>query len=123
MLIDDDLNIVKSLQRLLKSQTDYDVIALTDPEEMQAKIDELHPDLIIVDVMMPRIDGLEIVRQVKMNPATAHIKIITLSGNYPEDGQLILESMGVLKCMDKPFDTEEFIKTINDIVSGYINND
>lgn len=121
MLIDDDENVVKSLQRLLKSQTDYNIVAITDPDELENKISNHHPDLIIVDVMMPGIDGFEIVRRLKMNPDTAHIKVITLSGNYPEDGQLILGSMGVIKCLDKPFDTEEFLKTLSDIVNGYIN--
>lgn len=122
MLIDDDVNVVKSLQRLLKSQTSYNIIAITNPEELESKISEAHPDLVIVDVMMPAIDGFEIVRRLKMNPDTAHIKVVCLSGNYPEDGQLLLESMGVLKCLDKPFDTEEFLQTIKDIVSGYVND-
>lgn len=119
-LIDDDPNVVKSLQRLLRAQTDYNVIALSNTDELEDNISQHHPDLIIVDVMMPGVDGFEIVRRVKMNPDTSHIKVIALSGNYPEDGKLILESMGVIKCLDKPFETDEFLTDIKDIISGYV---
>lgn len=122
LLIDDDINVIKSMERLLRAQTDYNVVSITDPDELESKINEIHPDLIIVDVMMPGIDGFEIVRRLKMNPAMSHIKVVTISGNYPEDGRIILESMGVIKCLDKPFDTESFLLTLKNVISGYIHN-
>lgn len=121
LLIDDEESIINSIRRLLRTQTDCDIDSTTVADEVDKKLAEGNPELVIVDVMMPGIDGFEVVRRIKSNPESAHVKVISLSGNYPEGGKLILESMGVLKCLDKPFQPEEFVDTVNDILSGYIN--
>lgn len=122
LLVDDEESIIKSLIRVLNSIDNCEIMYTTDPDMVETLIKEHNPDLIIADVMMPGADGFEVVRRIKTNPSTQQVKIMSLSGNYPEGGKIMLESMGVIRCFDKPYNPEEFMQAVKDIISGYIND-
>jgi len=120
LVIDDEESVVKSIKRLFHAQREWEVDAITDASLIDEKLRSIEPDLIILDVMMPGVDGFEVVRRIRKNPHTSHIRIITLSGNYPEDGKDILQSMGVIQCIDKPFVSDDFIRLVKDVLRGYV---
>jgi DNA-binding response OmpR family regulator len=120
LVVDDEESVVKSIKRLFHSQRDWEVDAITDASLIDNMLKSMEPDLIILDVMMPGVDGFEVVRRIRKNPYTSHIKVVTLSGNYPEDGRDILLSMGVIQCVDKPFVSDELVRLVKDVLRGYV---
>lgn len=78
LVVDDILPNVKLLEAKLSSEY-YDVLTATSGEEALRKIEQDNPDLILLDVMMPGMDGFEICRRIKANPALAHIPVVMVT--------------------------------------------
>lgn len=75
-----------------------------------------HPDLIVLDVMMPRMDGVTMCRRVRQEPETAAVPIIMISGRT--QGQVIAEGLaaGANKYMIKPMSLDVLVKNINELL-------
>ena len=81
LLVDDQRIIVEVVRRLLVNEPDIAFHFCTDPNEAVARANEIAPTLILQDLVMPGIDGIEMVRRFRANPQTAHTPIIVLSGS------------------------------------------
>ena len=78
LVVDDAVDNVEILRRRL-SALGYEVMAATDGEEALAKVHECLPDLILLDIMMPKIDGLEVVKQLKSDKSLPFIPVIMVT--------------------------------------------
>ncbi len=78
LIADDEPNIVVSLEFLMK-QRGYDVKVVNDGDDALKAVDEFRPDLILLDVMMPRVSGYDVCQKVRENPAGTVSRIIMLS--------------------------------------------
>jgi DNA-binding response OmpR family regulator len=111
LLVDDEprlLLLVKS--RLVASG--YEVITAADGEEALAKIASEKPDLVILDVMMPKLDGLQVCEQIKNNEALAKIPVIILSAKNQQDTIMEAMKVGADGYMIKPFRPEALLKEV-----------
>ena len=94
----------------------YEVATAGNGEQALAKVADFAPDLIVLDVMMPKLDGREVCKQLKADPATEAIKIIFLSARAQElDVQSGLD-LGADAYITKPFDPEELLKMIQKLL-------
>ncbi len=111
LIADDEPNIVVSLEFLMK-QKGYVVKVVNDGEAALAAVAEFAPDLILLDVMMPRMSGYDICQRVRENPAWQGIRIIMLSAK----GRDIEVSKGLAVGADayvtKPFATKDLIEKV-----------
>ena len=80
LLVDDQRIIVEVVRRLLADEPDIVFHFCTDPNEAVARANEIGPTIILQDMVMPNIDGIEMVRRFRANPQTARTPIIVLSG-------------------------------------------
>ena len=78
LIADDEVNIVISLEFLMKREG-FEVVIASDGEEAIAKILEEKPDLVLLDVMMPRKTGFEVCQEVRSNPELQDLKILMLT--------------------------------------------
>jgi len=78
LVVDDILPNVKLLEAKLSSEY-YDVITATSGEDALRKVEQDNPDLVLLDVMMPGMDGFEVCRKIKSNPAVAHIPVVMVT--------------------------------------------
>ncbi len=78
LVVDDILPNVKLLEAKLSSEY-YDVLTATSGEEALLKVEQDNPDLVLLDVMMPGMDGFEVCRRIKQNPAFAHIPVVMVT--------------------------------------------
>ena len=78
LVVDDILPNVKLLEAKLSSEY-YDVLTATSGEEALQKVAQDSPDIILLDVMMPGMDGFEVCRRIKTNPAYAHIPVVMVT--------------------------------------------
>ena len=107
LLIEDDDTVRNVIQEALNT---YKVIATDDTDNILGLIKEHKPDLVLMDYILPKINGGELCHQIKMNPETASLPVIIISG-YPQ----ILYSLGSYGCdaiLEKPFDLSTLLETV-----------
>lgn len=103
LVVDDDLIIVESIvQALEEDEFDYEVISASDGFEAGLQVNHFHPDLLILDIMMPDIKGYEVCKKIKSNKETAHIKIIVLSAYLDDEKFQQMKENGADVCLSKP---------------------
>ena len=111
LIADDEPNIVVSLEFLMRRQG-YDVRVATNGEGVLAAVSEFAPDLILLDVMMPRMSGYDVCQKVRENPAWQGIRIVMLSAK----GRDIEVSKGMAVGADayvtKPFATADLVAQV-----------
>jgi DNA-binding response OmpR family regulator len=115
LIADDEPNIVVSLEFLMK-QRGYEVKVVGSGEEALAAVGEFAPDLILLDVMMPRMSGYDVCQRVRENPAWQGIRIIMLSAK----GRDVEVSKGIAVGADayvtKPFSTKDLIARVAEML-------
>ena len=116
LVVDDEPNIVLSLEFLMK-QAGYQVRTATDGEAALEAIREDHPDLVLLDVMMPRKDGYEVCQTVRKDPGCKDIKIVMLTAKGREVEREKGLALGADYYITKPFATREVVDKIREILA------
>lgn len=96
----------------------FQVLKAEDGTDALRMAEESLPDLILMDIQLPGMDGLEVTRQLKKNERTSDIDIIALTAHAMRGDEERAREAGCLGYITKPIDTRRFIATI----TGYINN-
>lgn len=117
LLVDDEPDIIEILQFMLESQG-YECITATDGEEGLKKAREINPDIIILDVMMPKINGYKICRLLKFDNKYKDIPILMLTARSQDEDKLIGEETGADEYITKPFEVDEVIETIKKYIGN-----
>jgi DNA-binding response OmpR family regulator len=115
LVVDDERDVVDMLQFFLEKQG-YQVIEALDGLEALETINAELPDLVLLDVMMPNMDGFTLSKRLLENPTTEHIPIIILTakGHVEE----LFATAANVKChVEKPFDPKELLKIIDATLS------
>jgi len=116
LIVDDDPDIV-TLIRIFLEQEGYQILLAYDGLEALAKVAEGRPDLIVLDIMMPKVDGWVVCHSVKSNEATQYMKIIILSAKTQIHARL--KGLYILQAdmyMTKPFELEELSANIRQLL-------
>ena len=108
LIVDDEPGVIGLITRILRSiDEDYEVTSALDGYAAGEKVTTFHPDLIILDLRMPGMDGFEVCQRIKANPETKNIKILAITGYAEvENIRKIIES-GAEHCLVKPILEEE----------------
>jgi DNA-binding response OmpR family regulator len=117
LIIDDEPNIVISLEFLLKREG-WAVTVARDGEEGLAAIRAELPDLVILDVMMPRLDGFAVLQAVREDPALSRVRILMLTAKGREAEQKKGRALGADAYMPKPFSTHELIAKARELLGA-----
>jgi len=113
LIVDDEPNIVKSLVAFLqKVNPSFDVYGTTNSFDAGMLMITFKPDIAIIDIVLPGIDGFEIVEKIKSNPQTKHIKVIAITGYGTKENIEKIKKKGASMCMLKPFDYFEIAENI-----------
>jgi CheY-like chemotaxis protein len=117
LIVEDVPNILELLSVTLKFKG-YPVITATNGEEALKLIEQEHPALIVSDILMPKMDGFQLIQRLRTHPKTSQIPIIILSATYvtPEDRDFAMK-LGAARFLEKPVDTEEFLLTIAEVLT------
>lgn len=115
LVIDDDPTLLKLVQSVLNSYG-FDVVAVNDaPNGLEMAMKQT-PDLIVLDVMMPIINGFNICRLLKSQKAIKHIPIILLTSRATQADQEIGSEVGADAYVSKPFKTEELLGKVRELL-------
>ncbi len=104
VLVVDDDPVIQSLLRVNFEMEGYEVIIASDGVEGLERVGTDSPHIVVCDIMMPNMDGLTVARQLKANPATAHIPILLLSAKAQEADVRAGRDAGADDYVTKPFD-------------------
>jgi DNA-binding response OmpR family regulator len=115
IVVEDDLVLAETLTDNL-SQEGYKVTMVTDGEAAYQKIVNKPPDLIILDVMLPKLDGLSLCRMIRREPTTSHIPIIMLTARTSEVDKIVGLESGADDYVIKPFGLGELLARIRAVL-------
>ena len=117
LIVDDEPNIVISLEFLVKKEG-FTVAVAADGEEALAKVAEFSPDLILLDVMMPKKSGFEGCEAMRADPARSGLKIIMLTAKGRDTEMAKGLALGADAYMTKPFSTKDLIARIREVLAA-----
>jgi DNA-binding response OmpR family regulator len=116
LIVDDEPNIVSMLADVL-SDAGYDTQTTDNGRDALEAARHDHPDLMLLDVQMPQLDGFEVASRLKADPATASIPIIMLSAMEGRGARVIGLESGAEEYLSKPFDPAELLARIRNLLS------
>ena len=108
LIVDDDPAALRMMEYIF-DRADYEVHLATNGPEALSKVNEAKPDLIILDVMMPDVTGLEVCQQLRAEPASAHLPIIMLSAKDQLEDKVNGFEAGADDYVSKPVDPQELL--------------
>ena len=116
LIVDDEPNIVVSLQFLMK-KAGFDTAVARDGDEALTVVERFRPDLVLLDVMMPRRDGYEVCRQLRSS-GWQDLKIVMLTAKGRETEVTKGLALGADAYVTKPFSTSELVDTVTRLLGG-----
>jgi DNA-binding response OmpR family regulator len=115
LVVDDEPNIVLSLEFLLK-QAGYDVRVARNGEEALKAIAERAPDLVLLDVMTPILDGYHVCETIRANPKLRHVRILMLTAKSRDVEREKALALGADDYITKPFSTRELVQRVRNVL-------
>ncbi len=113
LIVDDEQDIVESLKFVLEAE-EYECYTAFNGEDGLKSAKEIIPDLIILDIMMPKMNGYKISRLLKFDSKYKDIPIIMLTARSQEEDKLIGEETGANEYITKPFDLDAVVEKVNE---------
>lgn len=117
LLVDDEPNIVMTLDFLLRKNK-FEVLLATNGEEALQIAHENIPDLIILDIMMPKVDGYQVCEVIRKSPAHPNTKIMFLSAKSKDEDIEKGITLGANAYFQKPFSTRDLLKKIQELLAN-----
>jgi len=117
LLVDDEPHIIMMLENRMK-HAGYDVITASDGQEALTKAQKEKPDLIILDLMLPKLDGYKVCRMLKFDEKYKHIPIIMLSARAQEVDKKMGEAVGADGYVTKPFEPQVLLGKVKDLLEA-----
>jgi CheY-like chemotaxis protein len=118
VLVVDDDEVIRQLIAVNLTLEGFDVVTAVDGRECLEKVAEVAPDVITLDVMMPRLDGWVTATQLRRNPETAGIKVVLITARAQEDDRDRGRQIGVDAYLTKPFDPAEMIRVVRELAGA-----
>lgn len=112
LVVDDEVNIIQIMEFSIGAEG-YDVVTAANGEEAISKARKEQPNLIILDIMMPKVDGYEVCRVLKRDPLTKRIPVILLTAKGREIDKRLGYEVGASDYVVKPFSPSQLIDKVN----------
>jgi excisionase family DNA binding protein len=109
LLVDDDVELVELMTKVLEEDGRFEVRVATTGFDAGMMVKDYRPDLIVLDVMLPDINGKEVCHRVRSDPSMEDVRILCISGMVEEDKISELKLAGADDFLHKPFEIEELI--------------
>ena len=114
LVVDDDPDIVRLITKFLSGNDEYELGTASGGFEAGIQVAKFRPDLVILDLMIPDIDGFKVCREIKSNPDTRHIMVLVVTGYAEEENIQKALQHGADYCMKKPLNLNELKEKIDE---------
>jgi len=115
LVVDDEKDIVDILKYNLEKEHEFEVLTAYNGKEALELV-ENHPDLILLDIMMPELNGFEVCKQLKQNPATSKIPVIFLTAKENEIDEILGLELGADDYIHKPLSPRKVIARVKSVI-------
>lgn len=115
LLVDDDADFVKVV-RLYFERSGLEVVSAPSGKKALKCIDARPPDVMILDINMPKMDGVEVCRTVRARMGSKHLPIIALTGYHSEDKQKQMMAVGTDLYLTKPIDMKKLVEYVLKVI-------
>jgi CheY-like chemotaxis protein len=116
VLLVDDSNTVLMMEKMILAKGAFDIVTARDGDEAIAKAKSEKPDVILLDVMMPRLDGLMACAEIRRDPETAHIPIIMVTTRGEEQNVETAFRNGATDYVTKPINGLELLTKLQNVL-------
>ena len=116
VLVVDDSEVIRTLITVNLELEGFEVHQAVDGQDALERIHEIAPDVVTIDVVMPRLDGLDTVARLRADPRTSHLKIAMVSASAQDADLAKGRRVGVDAYVTKPFDPEVLVRTVRELV-------
>jgi DNA-binding response OmpR family regulator len=117
LIVDDDPVILRLLQINFRLEG-YEVDSASRGDEALRRAREAVPDVVVLDIMMPGVDGFDVLRQLKEDPASRDVPVILLSARSQDEDRLRGYALGVEVYVTKPFDPAHLVEIVRRVLAG-----
>src|SRR3989454_3646412 len=115
LIVEDEQSVVDMLRKGLEPEG-FQVIAAYNGQDGLRAVTEARPDLLILDLTLPGLDGFEICRRIRQQPETARLPILVLSGRTEEVDKVVMLELGADDYVTKPFNTKELVARVKTLL-------
>lgn len=115
VLVVDDDEVIRRLISVNLGLEGYEITTAVDGEECLELVHEVQPDLVTLDVVMPRLDGIRTAARLKGDPRTAHLKIVMISACAQSEDVARAREAGVDAYLTKPFDPDHLVRVVRNL--------
>ena len=117
LIAEDEVNIAESLSFIL-GRAGYDVDAVADGEAALRQVRKLMPDLLILDVMLPGMNGFELLKTLRADARLKHLPVIVLTARTQPHDRELAESIGVAAYLTKPFSMRDLVAHVSRLTAA-----
>lgn len=108
---------IVKLQSMILGRAGYEIDSAADGQEGLDRAAQIRPDIVLLDVMMPGLDGLEVTRRLKADPRTSAIPIVLVSARTGADDVAAGKAAGAADYVKKPFDPDDLIALLDQLTA------
>ena len=116
MIVDDSVTVRKVTSRLMERQG-WEVVTAKDGIEAMSQLQETYPDVVLLDIEMPRMDGFEVLRSIRRDDRLKDLPVIMITSRTGEKHQQQALELGVNRYLGKPFQEANLLSTIEEVLS------
>ena len=116
LIVDDEITNIKLLERLLEEEGYSNILGISDPEEVPVKFKEYQPDLVLLDLVMPKMDGFQVIEEINKIDVEATTPILMLTALSEKDLQIRALEAGARDFLNKPLDRPLVLKRIKNLL-------
>jgi excisionase family DNA binding protein len=116
LIVDDDESLVELIQDFFERDGRFEIRTTNNGFDAGMLVKEFRPDVVILDVMLPDINGKEVCQRVRSDPALDDVRIICISGMVEQDKVAELKSAGANDFMQKPFEIERLVDRVCELL-------
>ncbi len=116
IVIVEDTPDIREVVELILEESGYDVVSVPNGEGCLEVVQRCHPDLVLMDLSMPRIDGWEATRRLKADDATSNIPVLAFTAHVQEREINNAHAAGCAAIITKPFDIDDLLRTVTEAI-------
>jgi DNA-binding response OmpR family regulator len=110
LIVDDDVELVELMSDAFAEDSRFDIKTANNGFDAGMQVKEFRPDIVVLDIMLPDINGKEVCQRVRLDPTMKTVKIICISGMVEQDKIADLRAVGADDFMGKPFEVDKLVE-------------
>jgi len=119
VLVAEDSSVIQNLTKKVLQFQNYDIESAKNGEDVISAVKERHYDIILMDIGMPKVDGMECTRQIRAmdDPEKANVPIVAITGNAKNYSEEEFKNVGINEYIPKPIDFDHMVEVVKKYTS------